>query len=402
VSAAGDQPAVAFRDVDIVFGRTPERALPLLDAGRSREQILAATGQVLGVAGASLEVGKGEICVLMGLSGSGKSTLLRAVNRLCRPVRGEVLVEDQGRAIDVLRCDEATLRRLRMTRIAMVFQQFALLPWRTVAENVGFGLELRGVAPPERARAVRAMLELVHLEAWADKHAHELSGGMQQRVGLARAFATDADILLMDEPFSALDPLIRDRLQDELLELQRKLRKTIVFVSHDLDEALKIGTTIAIMEGGRIVQAGAPEAIVTRPATDYVRAFIANVNPLNVLSLASIMRPLAELARVEGEALHVEIDARVGLHARLDGDGRVGRLDGGNLPLLALDGLDGLAPPDLPCDRILLGRAGQPIRAAIDAIRLTGWPVPVVDGEGRLIGAVGIDEILACLQRRPR
>jgi glycine betaine/proline transport system ATP-binding protein len=402
VSAARDLPAVAFRDVDIVFGRTPERALPLLDAGQSREQILAATGQVLGVAGASLEVGKGEICVLMGLSGSGKSTLLRAINRLCRPVRGEVLVEDQGRAIDVLRCDEATLRRLRMTRIAMVFQQFALLPWRTVAENVGFGLELRGVAPPERARTVQAMLELVHLEAWADKHAHELSGGMQQRVGLARAFATDADILLMDEPFSALDPLIRDRLQDELLELQRKLRKTIVFVSHDLDEALKIGTSIAIMEGGRIVQAGPPEAIVTRPATDYVRAFIANVNPLNVLSLASIMRPLAELARVEGEALHVEIDARVGLHARLDGDGRVGRLDGGNLPLLALDELDGLAPPDLPCDRILLGRAGQPIRAAIDAIRLTGWPVPVVDGEGRLIGAVGIDEILACLQRRPR
>ena len=178
---------------------------------------------MLGVAGASLEIGQGRICVLMGLSGSGKSTLLRAVNRLCRPVRGEVLVADQGRRIDVVGCDEATLRRLRMTRIAMVFQQFALLPWRTVSENVGFGLELRGVAREERARIVRAMLELVHLEAWADKHAHELSGGMQQRVGLARAFATDADILLMDEPFSALDPLIRDRLQDELLELQGRL-----------------------------------------------------------------------------------------------------------------------------------------------------------------------------------
>ena len=288
-------PAVAFEAVDIVFGDKPQTALPLIEKGLTREQILAETGQVLGVADCTLTVERGQICVLMGLSGSGKSTLLRAVNGLNKVVRGSVKVDDQGTMIDVATCDPQALRRLRMHRVAMVFQQFALLPWRTVAENVAFGLELRGVSKAERDRTVMDKLALVHLEKWAGKFAHELSGGMQQRVGLARAFATDADILLMDEPFSALDPLIRDKLQDDLLELQQRLHKTIVFVSHDLDEALKIGNTIAIMEGGRIVQAGVPETIVTSPATDYVRNFVANVNPLNVLKLGSLMRPTAAL-----------------------------------------------------------------------------------------------------------
>ena len=252
-------PAVTFDEVDIVFGERPQTALPLLDRGMTREEILAETGQVLGVAGCSLTVERGEICVLMGLSGSGKSTLLRAVNRLNSVVRGSVQVEEDGKSVDVATCDARMLRHLRMRRIAMVFQQFALLPWRTVAENVAFGLELRGVPKAERDRIVEEKLALVHLEKWAGKFAHELSGGMQQRVGLARAFATDADILLMDEPFSALDPLIRDKLQDDLLELQERLDKTIIFVSHDLDEALKIGNTVAIMEGGRIIQAGSPE-----------------------------------------------------------------------------------------------------------------------------------------------
>ncbi|MCG8595197.1 MAG: ATP-binding cassette domain-containing protein, partial [Kiloniellales bacterium] len=210
-------PVVEFRKVDIVFGKNAEQALPLLDQGRSREEILDATDCVLGVAEASLAVEEGEVCVLMGLSGSGKSTLLRAVNGLNPVTRGEVLVRDGDPMIDVASCDPATLRRLRSDRIAMVFQQFALLPWRTVEENVGLGLELRGMARDERRAIVEEKLELVGLGQWKDKYAHELSGGMQQRVGLARAFATDADILLMDEPFSALDPLIRTHLQDELL-----------------------------------------------------------------------------------------------------------------------------------------------------------------------------------------
>ena len=216
---------VDFRHVDIVFGPKPQQALELLDQGADRQAILEETGHVIGVADATIAIEPGEICVLMGLSGSGKSTLLRCINGLNKATRGEVLVDDAGGPVDVTSCDPATLRRLRTQRIAMVFQQFALLPWRTVAENVGFGLELRGMARAERDRVVADKLKLVNLDQWRDKYAHELSGGMQQRVGLARAFATDADILLMDEPFSALDPLIRNRLQDELLELQRSLQE---------------------------------------------------------------------------------------------------------------------------------------------------------------------------------
>jgi ABC-type nitrate/sulfonate/bicarbonate transport system ATPase subunit len=195
--------------------------------------------------------------------------------------------------VDLASCDAATLRRARLMRIAMVFQQFALLPWRTVRENVGLGLELRGVSATERRRAVDEKLGLVGLDQWADRYAHELSGGMQQRVGLARAFATDADILLMDEPFSALDPLIRGKLQDELLDLQQKVKKTILFVSHDLDEAVKIGNHISIMEGGQIVQTGTAEDIVLRPANDYVAQFVQHLNPLTVLRAGTVMAALA-------------------------------------------------------------------------------------------------------------
>ena len=392
-------PAVAFEQVDIVFGANPQAALPLLDAGKSRDEILAETGQVLGVAGASLTIETGEICVLMGLSGSGKSTLLRAVNRLNHPVRGAVLIEDEGRQIDIASCDAKTLRRLRMRRIAMVFQQFALLPWRTVAENVAFGLELRGVPAAERQRIVQEKLELVHLEAWAQKHAHELSGGMQQRVGLARAFATDADILLMDEPFSALDPLIRDRLQDELLELQGRLHKTIVFVSHDLDEALKLGSHIAIMEGGRIIQVGTPETIVTRPANEYVRSFVANVNPLNVLRLGSLMCPCD---RLEAEDGWLWLDRRISLRVQLDGDGRPLRLTCADRDLGLIDGIDGLADLGATSENLVRAAPGAPIRLAIEGIRRSGWPVAVAEPDGRLLGVVRIDEILDALRRRPR
>ena len=292
--------AVEFKNVDIMFGKDTREALALLDAGKDRTEILAKTGSVLGCAGASLVVKEGEISVLMGLSGSGKSTLLRAVNGLNKVTRGSVLVRNGDKMVDVVTCDEATLRHLRQGQVAMVFQQFALLPWRTVAENVGFGLELAGVSDDERKARVDKQLKLVGLDQWSKKFAHDLSGGMQQRVGLARAFATEAPILLMDEPFSALDPLIRTKLQDELLQLQKKLKKTIVFVSHDLEEALKIGNTITIMEGGRIVQSGRPEDIVLRPANDYVREFIANVNPLSVLTAWNVMRGVHELEKDKG------------------------------------------------------------------------------------------------------
>ncbi len=284
---------IEFDKVSIVFGSDPDRALPLMDKGQTRSEIQKSTGQVLGVHDCSLSVAKGEISVLMGLSGSGKSTLLRAVNGLNKVVRGNVRVRGRGdEVIDVATCDEVSLRRLRRGGVAMVFQQFGLLPWRTVIDNVALGLELAGVAEAERTRKARETLDIVNLGDWATKKVSELSGGMQQRVGLARAFATDAEILLMDEPFSALDPLIRTRLQDELLQLQDKMHCTIVFVSHDLEEAVKIGNTISIMEGGRIVQTGKPEDIVLRPANGYVSDFVAHLNPLSVLRAEDVMAPV--------------------------------------------------------------------------------------------------------------
>lgn len=268
------------------------RALPLMDAGQSREEIQKATGQVLGVHDCSLEVGEGEIVVLMGLSGSGKSTLLRAVNGLNRVARGAVWVDDGEKLVDITQADAERLRFFRTQRVSMVFQQFGLLPWRTVLDNVAFGLEVAGVPPAECQQRVERQLEMVNLQEWGARKVQELSGGMQQRVGLARALATESPILLMDEPFSALDPLIRVRLQDELLDLQKRLQRTILFVSHDLDEALKIGNRIAIMEGGRIVQIGTPEDIVLNPATDYVADFVAHMNPLKTLRAASVMQKL--------------------------------------------------------------------------------------------------------------
>ncbi|WP_440411621.1 choline ABC transporter ATP-binding protein [Neorhizobium petrolearium] len=282
---------VVFDHVDIIFGDDPERALPLMDQGKSRDEISAATGIVLGVADASLTIHEGEILVLMGLSGSGKSTLLRAVNGLAPVLRGSVSVATPSGPVDPYRAGTKVLRDLRMHTVSMVFQQFGLLPWRTVSENVGFGLELAGVAEAERRKRVGEQLDLVNLTQWADRKVGELSGGMQQRVGLARAFATGAPILLMDEPFSALDPLIRTRLQDELLEFQRRLKKTILFVSHDLDEAFRIGNRIAIMEGGRIIQCGTPQEIVRAPADQYVADFVQHMNPIAMLTAGDVMRP---------------------------------------------------------------------------------------------------------------
>jgi glycine betaine/proline transport system ATP-binding protein len=283
--------AVEFDKVSIVFGDHPERALPLMDQGKSRSEIQAETGQILGVHDCSLSVGTGEILVLMGLSGSGKSTLLRAVNGLNPVLRGSVTIRDEDWTANVTTSGPADLLRIRRSCIAMVFQSFALLPWRSVRENVGLGLELAGLSPAERRGRVDEQLELVNLSQWADRKVGELSGGMQQRVGLARAFVTDAPILLMDEPFSALDPLIRARLQDELLELQSRLKRTIIFVSHDLDEAFKIGNRIALMEGGRIVQCGTARDIIANPVSDYVADFVAHMNPLSVLTARDVMEP---------------------------------------------------------------------------------------------------------------
>jgi glycine betaine/proline transport system ATP-binding protein len=376
---------VAFDNVDIVFGNAPQSALPLIDEGRGRAEIAQATGQIVGVKNATLSVYEGEIVVLMGLSGSGKSTLIRSVNALNRIARGRVTVFDGNEDVDVQGCSASRLRSLRRHRVAMVFQQFGLLPWRTVSDNVALGLELDGVARRKRMDKVAEQLELVGLSGWGDKRVHELSGGMQQRVGLARAFATEAPILLMDEPFSALDPLIRVRLQDELIELQKKLNRTIIFVSHDLDEALKIGSRIAIMEGGEIVQVGTPQDIVLTPSSDYVRDFVANMNPLNVLRAQEIMMPVASLPRAGANgAVKVDDDMT------LTEEGEVWR-DDSPVFVVALERLD--AAPRRACVSV---HRDTPLRTLIDVrLKHTG-PFIVREGEA-VSGLIRDEDLFRCL-----
>ncbi len=392
--------AIDFRKVDILFGEPDDvrRALPLVDQGASRSDILEKTGVVLGCAGCDLVVEKGEISVLMGLSGSGKSTLLRAVNRLNAPVRGEVLVEVGDRKLDVVTASASDLRRIRRESVAMVFQQFALLPWRTVAENVGFGLELAGVPVKERKQRVAAQLDLVGLSAWAGKYAHELSGGMQQRVGLARAFATEAPILLMDEPFSALDPLIRTKLQEELLELQEKLQKTILFVSHDLEEALKIGNRISIMEGGRIVQTGAPEEIVLSPANDYVRDFIANVNPMSVLTAWNVMRDARDLTPAGDGWLW--LDRRQTTRFKFDENMLVVDAERNGAPAIwvSCENIEQL-PGDKP--QVFWASPSTSLRTVMRAMHQSATaPVALFDEQSRFVGAIGVRDVLKAIIRR--
>lgn len=390
--------AVEFRNVDIVFGDEKQKALALLDAGADRAEILEKTGAVIGCTDASLCVNEGEISVLMGLSGSGKSTLLHAVNGLNPVTRGQVVVHDRGRSTEVVSATQAELRRIRRESVAMVFQQFALLPWRTVAENVGFGLELAKMPAGERKERVAAQLALVGLTEWADKYAHELSGGMQQRVGLARAFATEAPILLMDEPFSALDPLIRTKLQDELLELQARLKKTILFVSHDLEEALKLGNRITIMEGGRIIQTGAPEDIVLNPANEYVRDFIANVNPLSVLTAWNVMRDRRDLEDA-GEGW-VWLDRRKTSRFRLDQNGLVIGAERHENPAVwvACDPFQAMSDT---AHHIYWAKPGTSLKAVMQAMHQSrSAPVAVFDDASRFIGSIGITDVLGAVLRR--
>lgn len=390
--------AVDFRNVDIVFGTEKPRALAMIDTGATRQEILAQTGAVLGCAGCNLTVQEGEISVLMGLSGSGKSTLLRAVNLLNVPARGNVFVKQGDKAIDVVNCNPATLRAIRQKQVAMVFQQFALLPWRTVEENVGLGLELAGMPEAERRERVSKQLKLVGLEQWAKKYAHELSGGMQQRVGLARAFATEAPILLMDEPFSALDPLIRTKLQDELLQLQAELKKTIIFVSHDLEEALKIGNHISIMEGGRIVQTGTPEEIVLKPANDYVRDFIANVNPLSVLTAWNVMRDKRELE--QGEDGWVWLDRRATTRFKIDDHGLVAAAERNGKPAVWVSCADVEGQPE-EAGQVFWANPGTSLKTVMLAMhRSQTAPVALFDDQSRFVGSIGIRDVLSAVLRK--
>jgi glycine betaine/proline transport system ATP-binding protein len=284
-----DAPVIEISNVWKIFGARPQDALRAIrEEGLNKAQVLARYNAVVGVADVSLSVKRGEIYCIMGLSGSGKSTLVRHFNRLLEPTDGKILVE----GIDVMGLGTKDLQEFRNRKIGMVFQNFALMPHRSVLDNVAMPLEIRQISKNERMRQAAAILDIVELGAWGSKFAHELSGGMQQRVGLARALAANPDVLLMDEPFSALDPLIRRQLQDEFIRLSKILKKTTIFITHDLDEAVRIGDRIAIMRDGRLVQTGTAEEIVMNPADDYVANFVAGISRLKVLHAHAVMEPI--------------------------------------------------------------------------------------------------------------
>ncbi|MEM1297834.1 MAG: glycine betaine/L-proline ABC transporter ATP-binding protein [Pseudomonadota bacterium] len=293
-----EQTKIICRDIWKVFGPSPERVMATLDRSASRAAVQEETGHVVAVKDVSFEVRQGETFVVMGLSGSGKSTLVRCLSRLIEPTHGEVVIDGEN----ILECSARALRDLRRNRMSMVFQHFGLLPHRKVVDNIAYGLEVRGTPVAARMDRAHEVLELVGLKGWDQHYPRELSGGMQQRVGLARAMAVDPEILIFDEPFSALDPLIRREMQDELLRLQAQMKKTMVFITHDFLEAIKMGDHITIMKDGEIAQTGTPEEIVANPANKYVADFCEDVPRYKVLSAGKVMRPAGAAA----EALHAQ------------------------------------------------------------------------------------------------
>lgn len=384
-----------------IFGDAPERGLELLDQGLDKEAIQKQTGLTVAVQDAAFEVNDGEIFVVMGLSGSGKSTLVRMLNRLIEPTAGTILVD--GR--DVVNMGRDELVAFRLHTMSMVFQSFALMPHLSVLENAAFGLNLARVSPDRAAERARQALEQVGLAGWEDAYPGQLSGGMQQRVGLARALAIDPDILLMDEAFSALDPLIRTEMQDELLRLQKEHQRTVIFISHDLDEALRVGDRIAIMEGGRIVQVDTPDQILQNPANEYVQAFFRGVDPTSVISVGDIVR----------DTQLTIIKARVGslraAHELLSGKDRdFGYvLDAGHrfLGVISAEKVRNLlesGAADHPIDQgfvenVTPAHLDDSMQDILPDVAASAWPVPVVDARGIYQGVVSKNRFLRTLCR---
>ncbi|WAT00056.1 glycine betaine/L-proline ABC transporter ATP-binding protein ProV [Rouxiella chamberiensis] len=382
-----------------VFGEQPQRAFKLIDAGKGKEEIFEKTGLSLGVKNASLAIEEGEIFVIMGLSGSGKSTMVRLLNRLIEPTRGEVLIDGE----DIAKISDAKLRQVRRSKISMVFQSFALMPHLTVLNNTAFGMELAGVPLAERTAKALEALRQVSLENYAHSYPDELSGGMRQRVGLARAMANNPDILLMDEAFSALDPLIRTEMQDELVKLQSKHQRTIVFISHDLDEAMRIGDRIAIMQGGEVVQVGTPEEILNNPANDYVRTFFRGVDISQVFSARDIARrrPVTLIRKTPG------FGPRAALKLLEDEDREYGYvLERGQkfIGVVSADSLKRALRENLPLDSALLELpapvpADMPLSELISLVAAAPCAVPVVCEENNYIGIISKAMLLQALDK---
>lgn len=377
---------IRVRQLSKVFGSQPKRALELRNQGLKRPEILEKTGMTLGLSHIDFDVYEGELLVIMGLSGSGKSTLIRCLNRLIEPSEGDIFIDDQN----ITELSDKALLESRRRHFSMVFQNFALFPHRTVQQNAEFGLEIRGVDKQERRETARHALKQVGLEGWENAYPNQLSGGMQQRVGLARALANDASVLLMDEAFSALDPLIRGDMQQELLELQNRMQKTTVFITHDLDEALTIGDRIVLLKDGEIVQIGTPEEILTRPADDYVRRFIEGVDRSRILTAESAMRKVrATLRDSDGPrtALHK-------MHEHSIDSIYVTRRDRTLVGLLEADAAKALAQAGqttvteaLTQDFRSVG-PDEPLHNLFAMFSEKSFPIAVVDEQRRLLGVV--------------
>lgn len=385
--------AITVKNLFKIFGKNPEKALPLIEQGKSKDEILDETGNTVGINDASFEVKEKEMFVIMGLSGSGKSTVLRCLNRLIEPTEGTILIGDE----DITKMDKDRLLDLRRKQMSMVFQNFGLFPHRTVADNVEYGLEISGMEKEKRKKKAYEALEIVGLKGYEEQKPDELSGGMQQRVGLARALANDPEILLMDEAFSALDPLIRADMQDELLELQAEVHKTVVFITHDLDEALKIGDRIAIMKDGYVVQVGTPEEILTNPANDYVKAFVQNVDRTKVITAQAIMRkaPTVQIPK-DGPSVAIRNMEKVGVSTTYVVDENR-HLKG----LVSIDDAIELKEKESRDLNEILNRdievAGPetPINALLTKSLQSSYPIAVVDENSKLLGIVDRATILA-------
>ncbi len=386
---------IVVKNLVKIFGSHPQKGLAMLQEGRSKDEILKETGFTVGINDVSFSVRQGEIFVVMGLSGSGKSTILRCLNRLIEPSSGQITIE----GTDVTKLGEKSLRKFRQEKTAMVFQQFALLPHRTVLQNTVYGLEVQGVSKPEReAKALRS-LALVGLKGWEDKYPSQLSGGMKQRVGLARALTNDADILLMDEAFSALDPLIREEMQDELLSLQEKMNKTIVFITHDLNEALKLGDRIAFLRDGALVQVGTPEEITNNPADDYVAKFVRGVDRSKILTAGDVMKkPQPLITLRDGPSVALRIMKEHGISSVFVVD-REKHLKGIITVDNAVDarnaGIRSLGEVELAQGPIV--KENMPVQDALSVIAESKLPMAVIDEEDRLIGIIVRGSVLAAL-----
>ncbi|MFM0205019.1 glycine betaine/L-proline ABC transporter ATP-binding protein [Paraburkholderia fungorum] len=382
-----DSPKVMVEGLCKIFGDNPNAAADLLARGATKDEIFARTGHVVGVHNVSFDVQEGEIFVLMGLSGSGKSTLIRLINRLIEPTAGKVIID--GRDIAAVRRSELT--SLRRTDMSMVFQSFALMPQRTVLSNAAFGLEVGGVGRKAREHRALEVLEQVGLATFAQKLPAELSGGMQQRVGLARALAVNPSLMLMDEAFSALDPLKRKEMQNVLLELQRSQRRTILFVSHDLEEALRIGNRIAIMEGGRVVQIGTPQDIIASPANDYVRAFFEGVDTSRYLTAGDLMQ-------IDGVPLVCNLD-QSSVEASLNGNAEYAFVLDAERRIRGFVTRDAIGNASPTLRELECIPRGASLEQVVSRVCANSTPLPVVDDEDRYCGAVDQADVLKAITR---